>query len=228
MEMTGYIRIWRWLFVLMLGVLYVAPTISQTATPQDVVVGFIAAQNRQDLAAMRTMVAADARFMVEAGQPSELNASFDEYFQEPLPSINVVSITETAPDTVQVSATASGGNIPALPTPYTFTATYTVQEGQITGFQATLTDETRAALAAAQQATPADPAVVPATPGLPTDTTAPTDSSAPVAQPGQAAPQMPVTGASPLLLPLSSLALMLILGGFVMRRSAITRSIQAS
>lgn len=171
--MSKSIRNWCITVALFLGIFMRIPVVAQPATPQDVVASLIDAQNRQDLASMRALVAPDAQFILDTGSIASAPAGFDQYFQVPLPTVVVTQNEAVNENTVKVTAAATGGSLPALPNPYSYTALYTVQDGKITRVELTLSDQTRADLAAQQtpDATATPPEVQPTVPLTATDTT---------------------------------------------------------
>jgi hypothetical protein len=131
-----------------------APSAAQTAptAPLDVVNALAAAQNANDPAAMRALIAPDATIDQPAEVPGPHAQSRDEFIAGNTGSSNThVTINktqQTAPDTVVADATLSGGDLPALPHPFHLQVTFTVAGGLVTHAVIVLAPETRQDIAA--------------------------------------------------------------------------------
>jgi hypothetical protein len=104
-------------------------------SPLDVVKAAFDAQNANDPAAMRALIAPDATFVQPLGSPGSNTQSREEFIAGvtgPNNShVNTRSVQQTAPDTVIADVIISGGDTPRLPHPFHIQATITVTGGLI-------------------------------------------------------------------------------------------------
>jgi len=125
---------------------------SNPTSPVDVVNALAAAQNANDPAAMRALVAPEARIEQPAGIPGPSTQTRDEFIAANTGASNsnvtVSNVQETAPGTVGADAVLSGGDIPALPHPFSLHVTFTVAGGLITHAVIALAPQTQQDLAA--------------------------------------------------------------------------------
>lgn len=112
------------------------PAAAQTSGPVDVVRALAAAQNTNDSAAMRALIAPDARFVRDPGDPHGTDQSREAFIADNTGAtrsqVTLSNIQQTAPDTVTADVVPSGPNVPHLAHPMLLHATITVAGGQVT------------------------------------------------------------------------------------------------
>lgn len=126
-------------FVALLLVLGAAGRAYAQATPTspvDVVTALAAAQNANDPAAMRALIAPNAGFVTPTNVGGPLVQTREEFITNNTGAHNshvaVSNLQQTASDTVSADAVLTGGDIPALPHPFMIHVTFTVAGGLIT------------------------------------------------------------------------------------------------
>jgi hypothetical protein len=123
------------------------PPAQETPSPVDVVLALADAQNANDAAAMRTLLAPNARIENDPFMGGGVETR-DQFIADNTGAHNsevaVSNIRQTAPDTVIADAVLTGGDIPAkLPHPFLLHVTFTVANGQVTHAKTTLDAQTR-------------------------------------------------------------------------------------
>jgi hypothetical protein len=103
-------------------------------TPIDVVLAMADAQNQNNAAAMRALLASNATIVQDPlfGGSENREQFIADNTGANNPKVAVANIQQTAPNTVKADAVLSGGQIPPLPHPFFLHVTFTVVNGQIT------------------------------------------------------------------------------------------------
>lgn len=156
--MRGRTRLLVWWIAAALGLLGLLAgagrAAAQTTAPEDVVRGFLEAISNDDTATMLALIDPDGLYVSDPGTPDEFQQPLGEFAEGTVGQgfkVVIHSISATGEDSVAVEFSVSGGDIPTLPHPFTFTANVTVADGKITRWEETLTAQTLADLAALGQ-----------------------------------------------------------------------------
>jgi hypothetical protein len=108
---------------------------AQTRNPIDVAQALADAQNANDAAAMRALIAPGAQFVQDPDIQGGTEGREQFIFDNTGPNNTHVApsnIRQTAPDTVTADGVLSGGDIPPLPHPFLVHVTFTILNGQVT------------------------------------------------------------------------------------------------
>jgi hypothetical protein len=108
------------------------PAAAQTRSPLEVAQALAAAQNANDAAAMRALIAPNAKFVQPPGSGQGREAWIAGNTGANNSHVTILNAQQTAPDTVAADATLTGGDIPPLPHPFTVHVVFTVANGRIT------------------------------------------------------------------------------------------------
>lgn len=136
---------------------------AQTTAPEAVVRGFLESITSGDEAMMQALIDPKGVYVSDVGTANEFQQTLAEFAADVAVqdfTVVVNSATLSEDGTVAVSFSVSGGDIPSLPSPYTFEANVTVADGKITRWEEVVSAQTLAELAALS-----NPVV---TPGMPT------------------------------------------------------------
>jgi hypothetical protein len=119
------------------------PAAAQTRRPIEVAQALAAAQNANDAAAMRALIARNATFVQSPGSSQGREAWIAGNTGANNSHVTILNAQQTAPDTVAADATLSGGDIPPLPHPFTVHVVFTVVNERITHGVITLSPQTQ-------------------------------------------------------------------------------------
>jgi hypothetical protein len=137
------------LLLALLGVTY--PAAAQAPGALDVAKALAAAQNANDPAAMRALIAPNATF-VQSSPAGDQTQGREAWIAGNTGAensqVNILQAQQTAPGTVVADASLSGGDIPPLPHPFTVHVVFTVVNGRVTHAVITTSPQTQQDIAA--------------------------------------------------------------------------------
>jgi hypothetical protein len=162
MKMTTFLHVPAVLLILGVSGFFVELTAdvasAQTTSSVDMVRAFLVtnsdAKSQADLDNMKSYLAPGLRFKGNPGTPFAYDLSFEEWAPLPQPHITINSVLQTGVNTVVADLTIVGEVMPPTRRPYHTTATFTVENGKITGFLEVVSPETYEDLVALQSASP--------------------------------------------------------------------------
>lgn len=153
----GVLKRWSKL-VAMLAILVLAvgtaksAAAAQATTAKDVVLAWIDALNAHDEARLRAL--SDPAMLLESSDDPEVKVTYDDFFATLHEDVenelhwDVVSVVETAADTVVVDAALTSHDIPVLPHGFIVNFTFMVSNGKVIHAMDKLPEGTLAELAA--------------------------------------------------------------------------------